>query len=240
LSETSRQFVLRSDARRHHRAPSPLLLWLSSLLLVALTGLGTARAAAIPPESANSVAPSASNEPGSQFAIADFDGDLRPDLASVQVGQSGAAASTYWIHLQFSMAGRQSISLIAPAGGLRIEALDVNGDHAIDLVLATAWGSQPVAVFLNDGHGSFSRAETGAFPEAFSRPAANWRNRPAQTADAVAFAPQSHTGIRPEGSTVSQALSHGDSVPRLRAGFVRSSFQTSHAGRAPPLVISRG
>ena len=91
--------------------------------------------------------------PGLQFAIADFDGDVRPDLASIRAGSSSAGNTNYWIQLQLSTAGQQFIQLVAPAGGLRIEARDVNGDHAPDLVFATAWLSQPVAIKSAFGRG---------------------------------------------------------------------------------------
>jgi hypothetical protein len=55
-----------------------------------------------------------------------------------------------------------------------IEARDVNGDHAPDLILATAWFKEPVAVFLNDGHGSFSRIEPAKFPVAFTSGTGSW------------------------------------------------------------------
>src|SRR5271170_3994083 len=64
--------------------------------------------------------------------------------------------TNYSVQLHLSSVGQHSIQLVAPAGGLQIEARDVNGDDAIDLVLTTAWLKQPVAIFLNDGHGSFS------------------------------------------------------------------------------------
>src|SRR5277367_4435524 len=92
-------------------------------------------------------------------AVGDFDGDLRPDLADVQTGRGDFFRTEYWIQLQLSAAGRQTILVVAPAGGLQIAARDVNGDHALDLVLTTAWLKQPVAILLNDGHGVFSQVD---------------------------------------------------------------------------------
>jgi hypothetical protein len=96
--------------------------------------------------------------PGMPFAIADLDGDLRPDLANIQTGRSDVSQTDYWIQLQLSAAQRQTILVVAPTGGLQIVARDVNGDHALDLVLTTAWLKEPVAILLNDGHGVFPRA----------------------------------------------------------------------------------
>jgi hypothetical protein len=105
-----------------------------------------------------------STQPTSPFAIADFDGDSRPDLATVQVGQINASRARYWIRLQMSTGSRQSIGVTAPIGGLQIVSRDVNGDNALDLVLTTAWLNRPVAILLNDGHGNFTLRDAAAFP----------------------------------------------------------------------------
>ena len=99
------------------------------------------------------------------FAIGDFDGDQKPDLASVQVDLYPQQATRYSIHLQFSVGTRSAIGLTAPFGGLLLSAKDVNGDSTLDLVVTTAVDHQLIAVLVNDGHGNFSLAEQGAFPE---------------------------------------------------------------------------
>jgi hypothetical protein len=82
-------------------------------------------------------APASSQGPNLSFSVADFDGDAKPDLASVQTGKSDSAHTGYWIQLQLSAVGRQTFQIFAPMGGLQIVARDVNGDHALDLVLIT-------------------------------------------------------------------------------------------------------
>src|SRR5271167_2526302 len=72
------------------------------------------------------------------FAIGDFDGDQKPDLASVQVDPYSQQATRYSIHLQFSVGTRSAIGLTAPLGGLLLSAKDVNGDSTLDLVVTTA------------------------------------------------------------------------------------------------------
>ena len=110
----------------------------------------------------------------SRFAIADFDGDVRPDFASIRGDLNGSGDVNYWIQLQLSEAGQQSIHLVGPAGGLSIQARDVNGDHIPDLLLATEWSKRPVAILLNDGHGNFSRVAPDEFPSAFTTANQNW------------------------------------------------------------------
>jgi hypothetical protein len=172
--------------------------------------------------------------PGLPFAIADFDGDLRPDMASVQAGANIFGSTEYWVQLQLSAVGRQSIRLVGPAGGLSVEARDVNGDHAVDLVFVTAWSRQPVAILLNDGHGSFSRAEPSAFSEAFSESTNNWASISDQSVSAVGVPPQSRAGICAEARALRHTQAQTDSVSISRPGHPFNSFLVSHAGRAPP------
>jgi len=178
-----------------------------------------------------------SGGPGLRFAIADFDGDQRPDFASVQSAPGDFSRTDYWIELQLSAAGRQSIQLVAPAGGLVIEARDVNGDQAVDLVIATALFRQPVAIFLNNGHGSFLRSETTAFPEAFSQSKTNWVSVTNVSTDTLGVPPQSGAGICPQGKDSARGASPLELIPPSSAGFPDSRFLVSEPGRAPPSEV---
>jgi hypothetical protein len=177
--------------------------------------------------------------PGLTFAIADFDGDLLPDSASVQAEPNPSGGTDYRIQLQLSAVGRQSLRLIGPSGGLSVEARDVNGDHAVDLVVSTAWHKQPVAIFLNNGHGRFSRAELSAFPRAFIHANKNWASKSEQPRASIVAPQNSRTwtclgpGIRPG------VRSTADSISSPRRGFHLGSFLISQAGRAPPLNTLR-
>jgi hypothetical protein len=180
----------------------------------------------------------ASAGPGLPFVIADLDGDLRPDFASIQSGPDNSSGTDYWIQLQLA-AGRQSIRLVAPAGGLVIEARTANGHIAADLLVTTAWLRQPVAVFLNDGHGSFSRAEVAAFLGAFCQAQTNWGVTSNQAANAVGILPQSRTAACLKARSLPRFRGHAYSIPESSAGFPFSSFLISHAGRAPPPEVHR-
>jgi hypothetical protein len=205
----------------------PLLVVCSSLLLV----FGFAGSSAAAREAQNAAAAPVS--PGQQLAISDFDGDLHPDLAIVQAGATASGSTDYWIQLQLSAVGRESIRIVAPAGGLLIEARDVNGDHAVDLILSTSL-RQPVAIFLNDGHGSFSRVAPSVFPGGFSNPLTNWASDLDQGVEAVGVPPQSRPGILQAAKLLTNIRPRADSISRAGAGFAVDFFLVSHAGRAPP------
>jgi len=101
--------------------------------------------------------------PDSQFAIADFDGDRHPDLATVELVRFNPLHSRYSVSFQLSRGRLQTIALTGPAGGLLLLARDVNGDRALDVVLVTARRHELLAVLLNDGSGNFASADPGQF-----------------------------------------------------------------------------
>jgi hypothetical protein len=141
--------------------------WLVLLLFCAVfcfgtrgTGLSSHRAGVFAYEPATAT----------HFAIADFDGDNRPDLATVETGLIGASHARYLIGFRMSAGARQTIGVNAPVGGLEIASRDVNGDNIIDLVVSTAWLKSPVAVLVNDGHGNFTIRDPAAFSSALINP----------------------------------------------------------------------
>lgn len=102
-----------------------------------------------------------------QFAVADFDGDQRPDFADVETGQGDSQSAFYWIAFHLSSGSRRSLGISAPAGGVEISSVDVNADGYLDVVVTTHWTRQPVAVLLNDGRGNFRLSSPAMFPQAF-------------------------------------------------------------------------
>jgi hypothetical protein len=208
-------------------------LW--PLLVFLLFGLAGSTAAAatdvhIPPV----------NSPGSglPFAIADFDGDFRPDVASVRAGEEVPGGANYSIQLRLTSAGLQTIEVGAPAGGLVIEARDVNGDDAIDLVVATAWFKQPVAIFLNDGRGSFSRVEPKEYPWAFVESKTNWGSNSKFAIDTFGVATPSGAGVCPRDQDFLDGRSTTGSISYSSADFLAGAFLICQPGRAPPSEVS--
>jgi hypothetical protein len=183
-------------------------------------------------------ASSASLGPNLSFSVADFDGDSRPDLASVQAGRSDSVRTDYWIQLQLSATGRRTFRIVAPLGGLQIASRDVNGDHAPDLVLSTAWLGQPVAILLNDGHGNFSQVEPAAFPEAFSESKTSWGSPSDHPIDAVGVPPQLRDDICSRTDGFLRLRSQARFVVSSDSRFGIGSFLISQPGRAPPFEAS--
>jgi len=215
---------------QHHFAAVRFLyrsLWV--LVFVGLLG-GAVVAADVPG------APAASFGSSQSFSVADFDGDSKPDLASVQYGTSDSTRTGYRIQLQLSTAGSQFFQITAPIGGLQIVSRDVNGDNAPDLVLTTTWLRQPVAILLNDGHGSFTRVDPDAFPGAFSESGTTWSSTTDNATDAVGIPPQSR---REDICTRTEFFLHRrsqlGSTAFSESRLSHAPFLVSHSPRAPPL-----
>jgi hypothetical protein len=171
------------------------------------------------------------------FAIADFDGDLQPDLVLVRVTRDGARTSLYSVDLNFSSGHKPAIRIVGPAGGLQITPQDVNGDQFADLVVTSLLDSRFVAIFLNDGKGNFSPAEPSEFPGAGKR------------SDFSLLAPgddpRGQLGLQPGRCTPGEDGASADwyeprnvSATRLYASplTIRAELAFQSAGRAPPLV----
>jgi hypothetical protein len=172
-------------------------------------------------------------------AAGDFDGDNRPDLATVQMGQASPSHARYWILVQFSTGLKQSIGVTAPVGGLQIASRDVNGDSSLDLVVSTAWLNQPVAVLLNDGRGNFAVQDANAFPTSTWAPETSVASPNVHIKDALVVLPRPLTGDRGQNEA---------SLP-LRVVTDRRVFEERHEqpfsvaisvlGRAPPAASLR-
>lgn len=224
------RFALQKD-RHSAGAIRPALLAMCSLF-----GLGSAAVAASNPAPS---AHSSSSVLNANFAIADFDGDRKPDLATVEVAKSGSFARTeYSIRFELTAGTTQVFGVTAPAGGLQILARDVNGDDALDLLVSTTWQHTQVAVLLNDGHGKFTLAEPGAFPAAVSVCETLWNFRAALVCETAAL-------VSAPNSTGNLRKSHGlPGLPTTRRGYPVRDLAArvglvffTRRGRAPPAFV---
>jgi len=122
--------------------------------------------------------PAVSTAPPSQrsvsqlgWAVADFDGDSRPDVAVTKTEARGSGY-VYWIELDLSTDRKGSSSqaqgnlpvVISSIFGLHLTPRDVDGDHDLDIVVTSGITSQAVAVWINDGKGGFEEGDLSAYP----------------------------------------------------------------------------
>ncbi len=174
----------------------------------------------------------------SEFAIADFDGDSRPDLASVHVSQSGSREARYLIDFRLTSGLPQTIGVTAPEGGLHLRSSDVNGDSYPDVVVTTFWTNQPVAVLLNDGRGNFSESDPSAFPGAFTTSGSSRISKPDAIKDATAVLFSRYIpGRCEECEGVPSPLTAAGRLVTSDFLFAVLSRSNSFFGRAPPTPI---
>lgn len=168
------------------------------------------------------------------FAIDDFDGDLAPDIASVQPISSNSSGTSYLIQLQFGSGKRLSISLTAPWGDVRIVARDVNGDRIPDLIISSARTEEPYAVLINDGNGAFSRVDPSSVQALHrkSKQTLSWsRPLPSETA---ATSPPSAERDFAKAKCIGHSRATKGLVHRPNSVSIRCPLLVSLPGHAPP------
>ena len=207
---------------------------LAFALLCFVGSAGSTRAASTGPQSW----PYSSPQVSSQFAIADFDGDNRPDLATVQVGHRGSSDTQYWIAFQLSRGSRQILGITGPTGGLQVTSRDVNGDSFLDVVVTTTWTNRPVAVLLNDGQGNFRTSSPSAFPGVFTTSEKSWACIADEVKEATAVLLSRYpTGNCPESSRPSSPRNVTGLLVLRTSRNSLSSAVASFLGRAPPSFV---
>ena len=173
------------------------------------------------------------------FAIADFDGDRKPDLATVEIqGPRSASRLRYSIRFQLTAGDPQSIGVTAPAGGLQIVAQDVNGDQMLDLLVSTEWLHEPVAILLNDGHGRFTICRPTAFQGVRWDCELSWNLAGGGSKDVAAALVSrnfSNDAVRSEGFCPPDQCK-GATVSGISCGSTFSQV-CSVLGRAPPVLF---
>jgi hypothetical protein len=174
-----------------------------------------------------------------RFAIADFDGDRKPDLATVQIERDAEMGSRYSIRLRLSGGEESSIRITGPLGGLQLEPRDVNGDNALDLIVTTAIASHFVAVLINDGHGNFRLARAGEFPSI--------EKNVAMRLGVAHVAQEEHATLHLSRSTFGiEGLTESGVSPERKSRFLFAGqhnvilvgFRQGKSARSPPVVIS--
>lgn len=169
------------------------------------------------------------------LAMADFTGDSHPDVAKIELERFDSSTAHYFIEIQLTEGGHQSLTLTAPARGLVITPKDVTGDGTLDLVVRAIGSEIPVAVFINDGCGHFSAGEPAPFARALQDvPTESGFTSARQFLGAAVTALSSHTIACRDCSR--RSLQEQRSSPLSANGGGPSSrlFSPFGANRAPP------
>jgi len=98
-------------------------------------------------------------------AIADLDGDNIPDLASGLRTALTPQGYSYRVDLDFSANQETKVLNVVSqdSTGLNIEAVDIDGDHDLDLLVRGRLSPQPIGIWFNDGRGSFTREDPARY-----------------------------------------------------------------------------
>lgn len=105
------------------------------------------------------------------WVIADFDGDGRPDLLTAtpagEAGPGQSAGPEQAIEVRFGTPGHEPSAFRIPDSrlGLNLIAWDVDGDHDLDLIVVNAISNRLLGVWINDGAGRFTEAQSPSVPD---------------------------------------------------------------------------
>ena len=142
---------------------------LPRILLLAVTAGGLSFAASTP------------DLPGvmdSGWVMADLNGDHHLDVATARSALRGAAGYSQEVRVTLGASQQTSFRFDSSSSIVELSSQDVDGDHDGDLVAFEPLSSQPIAVWLNDGAGSFHEGHLADFRKLWSEhPGPAWRAR---------------------------------------------------------------
>jgi hypothetical protein len=101
-------------------------------------------------------------------------------------------------------------------------------------VLTTSWRKLPVAILLNDGHGSFSLIDPAAYPEAFRGSKTSWICAASPELDRFGVPVQSPPGACPPTARLPRFDSPVRATRSSDCRFPLARGLSPHLGRAPP------
>ena len=169
-------------------------------------------------------------------ALGDFDGDHLADVAVAMPQGMVNGAYRYRVDVHLTSEPGTTFDVDSDAsGGLHISARDVDGDHDLDLVITSAFGREPLGVWINDGHGNFTEGTAADYSPSVWQDSDRSFEAPARLrTPALPF-------VYPGGSVLQQARSSVLLLARnlpLRATAPSPSQRPLKPGsppRAPPL-----
>jgi hypothetical protein len=102
-------------------------------------------------------------------ALGDLDGDHNLDVANRR--KTGLTEAVYSYQVDLKLGSKffpPALTLCSKENAeLNLEALDVDGDHDLDLVITARLTGNSVGVWINDGSGHFTKADPAQFGSFF-------------------------------------------------------------------------
>jgi hypothetical protein len=173
---------------------------------------------------------------GLELVAADFDNDQKPDGAVLIGGEHSKGRRAFRIEIHLTGARNASIPFFSSETWLEIEAVDVNRDGLTDIVVEKAFSHERVKIYLNHGHGRFTKARRKAFPAPKNSKLFLRARFFAQLAP-YAFL-QSKCSF---GKAEKESVASTDDVTRVNhwanAGLTQAVNRMNSASRAPPSLL---
>ena len=173
------------------------------------------------------------------LAVADFDGDDKPDGAVlIDEAWPRSHGGVRTVELHFTGRGNTNLTFESNESALGISAQDVNHDGTTDIVVEQPFTHKRLQVWLNDGHGAFQNARSEDYPA--SESAYHGRGASSQHADspAVCLATQrGHDYASPTGCASLQITGSRTDQQLLGASLLRSRGLARNPSRAPPISL---
>lgn len=170
------------------------------------------------------------------LAIADLDGDDKPDGAILLESEGSHGQGYFEVELHFTGHRNANLKFQSLEPAVTVKALDINHDGDVDLIIEQSWTHRRLQVWINDGHGNFEKGRMEDFPSGL----APVRDRigSSDRIDLQAFSLSSQRGFE-----TMLVASHIAGRPPSDSDFAISSislFRPDHAlslarSRAPPL-----
>jgi hypothetical protein len=101
---------------------------------------------------------------GPTLAAADFDGDNKPDGAVLLSPDLFRGQSNPQVELHFTARNNADITLAPSDAPLSLIALDIDHDGDVDLIVEQSLTHKRLQIFINDGHGDFSKGRIEDYP----------------------------------------------------------------------------
>ena len=160
------------------------------------------------------------------FAVADLDADGAADVAQTAQNLGGSAA----LRLHLSQGPTISLPVQTDQPLIGVDAIDIDHDRDVDLIVTPLLAADVVAVFLNDGRGHFTKRQRISKAEAVSKPRGHDTYRTSYPDDHILSAARTtpHAAVRPAAyvdgqaehpSTIGLVLSPHTTYGRLAVGL---------------------